>query len=230
MRVSARRRGRCHPRGTPTSRVVVVTVGTRAGATTDANDRDAPVSPTWTPRHFEPRILPTDICRGMRDRGTRAWDSPFILYGTDVVHDRRHRARRRRPRARRLANPRSTARVAPRAVCNWPRPFTRARGVRHTPWVMTHEKLYDTVAWPRRQSLLDGIFIYSKLPATPHVSRRARSSAPTLPLLRTAPRRHPREQARRSPRCDAPTRDTPRRSGVSRRQQPYQHHARPFHS
>ena len=157
MRVSARRRGRCHPRGTPTSRVVVVTVGTRAGATTDANDRDAPVSLTWTPRHFEPRILPMDICRGMRDRGTRAWDSPFILYGTDVVHDRRHRARRRRPRARRLANPRSTARVAPRAVCNWPRPFTRARGVRHTPWVMTHEKLYDTVAWPRRQSLLDGI-------------------------------------------------------------------------
>ena len=173
MRVSARRRGRCHPRGTPTSRVVVVTVGTRAGATTDANDRDAPVSLTWTPRHFEPRILPMDICRGMRDRGTRAWDSPFILYGTDVVHDRRHRARRRRPRARRLANPRSTARVAPRAVCNWPRPFTRARGVRHTPWVMTHEKLYDTVAWPRRQSLLDGIFIYSKLPATPHVSRDA---------------------------------------------------------
>ena len=106
--------------------------GREAGATTDANDRDPPVSPTWTPRHFEPRILPTDICRGMRDRGTRAWDSPFVLYGTDVVHDRRHRARRRRPRARRLANPRSTARVAPRAVRNWPRPFTRARGVRHT--------------------------------------------------------------------------------------------------
>ena len=156
MRVSARRRGWCHPRGTP-KRVPVVTMGTRAGATTDANDDDPPVSLTWTPRHFEPRILPMDICRGMRDRGTRAWDSPFILYGTDVVHDRRHRARRRRPRARRLANPRSTARVAPRAVCNWPRPFTRARGVRHTPWVMTHEKLYDTVAWPRRQSLLDGI-------------------------------------------------------------------------
>ena len=152
MRVSARRRGRCHPRGTPTSRVLVVTMGTRAGATTDANDRDAPVSPTWTPRHFEPRILPTDICRGMRDRGTRAWDSPFVLYGTDVVHDRRHRARRRRPRARRLANPRSTARVAPRAVRNWPRPFTRARGVRHTPWVMTHEKLLTIQTGARRQS------------------------------------------------------------------------------
>ena len=56
------------------------------------------------------------LSRNRADRGTRAWDSPFVLYGTDVVHDRRHRARRRRPRARRLANPRSTARVAPRAV------------------------------------------------------------------------------------------------------------------
>lgn len=126
----------------------------------DGRERRRPaVSLTWTPRHFEPRILPTDICRGMRDRGTRAWDSPFILYGTDVVHDRRHRARRRRPRARRLANPRSTARVAPRAVCNWPRPFTRARGVRQHPWVMTHEKRLTIQTGARRQSLLDGIFI-----------------------------------------------------------------------
>ena len=229
MRVSARRRGWCHPRGTPT-RVPVVTMGTKAGATTDANDDDPPVSLTWTPRHFEPRILPMDICRGMRDRGTRAWDSPFILYGTDVVHDRRHRARRRRPRARRLANPRSTARVAPRAVRNWPRPFTRARGVRHTRGVMTHEKLLTVQTGARRQSLLDGIFIHSKVPATPRVSRRARSSAPTLPPLRTAPRRHPREPARRSPRCDAPTRDTPRRSDVSRPQRPYQPHAPRVHS
>ena len=55
MRVSARPRGWCHPRGTPTgvtSRVLVVTMGTKAGATTDANDRDR--RPPQYTAHFEP--------------------------------------------------------------------------------------------------------------------------------------------------------------------------------
>ena len=74
--------------------------GKEAGATTDANDDDPPPSPTWTPRHFEPRILPTDIfvkeC-GIEGhaRGTHPSSStePMLYMTAAIVHVAVDRAR-----------------------------------------------------------------------------------------------------------------------------------------
>jgi hypothetical protein len=98
MRVSARRRGRCHPRGTPTW-VPVVTMGTRAGAMTDANDDDPPCPShghrVTSNRGFYPRIFVEECGIEGHARGTHPSSStePMLYMTAAIVHVAVDRAR-----------------------------------------------------------------------------------------------------------------------------------------